>query len=317
MKYRLLAALALILPLAVACSSEDGGATASKSPEEGRQQISAAIEGALATSYEFEATVEMSAVGDTPAFTLNAEGAVDAQNDRVRASADLAGLVASMAAGLGGEGSDGASDGIGAMLGMLGAGDLEVVLDGTTAYVSNPLLAFLAPQTGGTSWVSVDLSQGFGEGMPGGDALAPAALLQSPSNILPLLTQVTDVTHAGSEKVRTVDTTRWDATLNAEDLQQLVEAQAAAGAITAEHLDALRAYTQSLSDRVSDIPVSLWIDGDNNLRRITLTATGTDEATGEEATASVNLEFFSYDGNVEVTLPDPADVTPLSSLTSP
>ena len=124
------------------------------------------------------------------------------------------------------------------------------------------------------------------------------------------------MTHAGSEKVRTVDTTRWNATLNAADLQELVEAQAASGTITAEHLDALRAYTQRLSDRVSDIPVSLWIDEDNNLRRLTLTATGTDDATGEEATASVNLEFFSY-GDVDVTPPDPADVTPLASLTAP
>ncbi len=320
MKYRLLAAFALMLPLAVACSAADDSGDAStsamKSPEEGRQQIMTAIEDATGASYEFAATVEMSGFGETPAFTLDAEGAVDAATDRVRASADLAGLVASMAAGLGGEGDAGNSEGISAMLGMLGAGDLDVILDGTTAYVSNPLLAILAPQSGGTKWVSVDLTQGLeAQGMPGGETLAPQAMLQSPSNILPLLTQVTDVTHAGSESVRGVDTTRWDATLNTDDLQELVDAQAATGTVTAEHLDALRAYTRSLSDRVGDIPVTLWIDGDDHLRRFTLAATGTDEATGDDVTASVRLEFFSYDRDIEVTPPDAADVTALSGLT--
>lgn len=332
MKYRLLAALALILPLAVACSSGSAAGGDPKSPEDARRDLEAALQEAAASPYEFEASIDVAGpeVGE---FALTAEGTVDATSERMRASADLGELIAAMAAKMGEDGTDASGsadaasgDGLAAMLGMLGASDVEVILDGTTAYVRSPLIPLFAPEAAGTDWVAIDLTQQFDGAMAEGDAMAegggagdgagvedffaPQSMLQSPASILPLLNQVTDLTEAGSDEVRGVEATRWDATLNVEDLVALAESDPDSD-LSPEHLDALRAYTESLSDHVSEIPVSLWLDGDDRLRRVTLDVTATDES-GAESTAAVDLELFAYDEDAEITVPDAADVTELS-----
>lgn len=145
------------------------------------------------------------------------------------------------------------------------AGPSQAILDGATVYVRMPLLE---PLTGTSGWLS---------------AAAGAPVLEhvvtiDPLRVLAILRGVdADVTEAGRARVRGVDTTRYQAT-------------------------------------VEDLPVELWIDRAGRPRRLHVPLPDTGRELGADGPARMAVEVFDYGEPIEIPVPRPEEVTPLAEV---
>lgn len=278
--------LALLAPLLVtgACAQEaDGtqvltGATAVAA-------LRAAPDAATdAGSARFEMTVAVDAPDGS--FEVVSTGAY--RGDQMMMEMDLSAALA----GLGAPGDEPLPDGFDE--------PMQIVIDGTTAYLRIPMLQALTGRTGWLSATPEELAAAGGSlGFTGG-AGDPAHLLDTLRGI------ADDVDEVGPDEVRGVATTRYRATVDlGQALDEAPEAQR----------EELRTMLDQLGSDVASIPVEVWVDADGLARRLVMDFGDlAAHAMGLEGSATLTLELFDYGEDVAIAVPDPSEVTPIGGL---
>jgi len=180
-----------------------------------------------------------------------------------------------------------------------GGQTLEVLLDGTIAYVRSPELA----QFLGAEWARFDLTEAAGL-VPGFEPgsqedAGPLALLQQ------LRGAVDDVEELGEEEVRGVDT---------QHLRVMIETERVIEQAEEDRREQLREAFELLGvpDRY---PIELWLDDDALPRRIVM-VTDVDDPDLGSTTREMRTELYDYGVEVDVTPPGPDEFVDFSELLS-
>lgn len=257
-----------------------------------------------AQSFRYEMDFGLSGLADMPGVSLNfsASGEADAENGRVRFTMDLSPLVAI----LGVSGLTPAEQA--EMDQFLGDGSVEMIVSTDRLYMRWPLISTLFGAN--TPWVSLDQAELFGD-----DMVPPttASFGYDPSMTLAFLESLADVEELGNEDVRGVATTHYRGVITWDTvLEQLPPEERA---LLESDLQA--AGTPEIP--FSTMPIDVWVDADNLVRRYSMTmdlaqmATGMGEpATDAGGVFTFSYELFDFGEPIIVQLPLDADVTPLT-----
>jgi hypothetical protein len=237
--------------------------------------------------------------GSSGPATFTAEGAIDNTNGRAELNVDLSQATA------------GLPDIAGGVLGALGDGHLQLVTDGSDAYLKIGALASIFGATSDKSWVKLT-----GDGSS--DA-SKGSTVADGTEILKLLGQAGDVTTVGTEAVRGVDTTHYRGTL---------DVAAALGQLGADE----RAQVQDrlgqvgIDPKAINFPVDVWIGQDDLVRRVQVGIDGSQFSGANLPTggvdATVTVELYDFDVPVDITIPsadqvftvDPGSLPGISGL---
>jgi hypothetical protein len=194
---------------------------------------------------------------------------------------------------------------------VLGSSTLHMdeVIHGTTIYVKLPdALTSKIPSLSGKPWIKVDIAQAASAaGVPGIGSLVNNPTSSDPSQFLQYLRAAGTVTQDGTEVVNGVQTTRYKATIN---LDRVPNALPSASRSSAE---AAIKGIEKLTN-LHQIPVVVWIDGQNLVRRMQLSL---DESlqSGQSVNTKVTVDLAKYGPQPKPTLPPSDQVTDVSSLT--
>lgn len=172
---------------------------------------------------------------------------------------------------------------------------MEQLLVDNVMYMRSAFFTELLPA--GKSWIKMDLAQmgaemGFDfeallEQSQGSDPLAQMEMLQGLDG---------EIEELGSELIRGVPTTHYRFTV---DAAQAFENPAFEGM----DLDAVR---EQLGDQ--QIPIELWIDRDNLMRRMRYSMDMQDPESGRSLTMTFESDFFDFGAEQDVTAPPEAEV---------
>jgi hypothetical protein len=235
-------------------------------------------------------------------------GAADPASGASRFTLDIAALFGSMAGGLGGS-----TGGAGSPFGALDGG-IEVVTDGTVAYVKMGPLGSMMGIPATTPWVKIaDVDQ----------ARSLAGSFADPTEPLEQLRSVSaDVTERGTEDVRGVRTTRYTAMIAYDKVMASLDSDQRA------QLEQAAGSTVDLTSL--SVPMDVWIDGEGLPRRVTLdlasmltaaaAATGTGTTAGVDAAGMLDrfsrmtIEFFDFGAPVDVAAPPAGQVVDAASI---
>jgi hypothetical protein len=285
---------ALVGALAVGCGGSQGGSATALPVLESFTPVAQATERADSARFELDFEFELGGLGD---LGLTASGAYDTPAQKARFVLDLGSFAKMMSAFAG---SSGAPDG----LGDPSKWKLEMLLDGTVAYMRMPFLASQLPA--GKEWVSLDLAKAAQ--LAGGAGLGDIqsfAKGSDPREVLDYLRSLAgEVTHVGTEDVRGVPTAHYFAVV---DWQQVL----AAAAKQANEPGLVDQFA-NFGGTMANIPVDVWVDEDNLLSRMTMSFSMTEGA--QEAAGTLRLELFDYGKPVNVDTPAAADVVDALSL---
>jgi hypothetical protein len=258
-----------------ACGSGSGSGTATAPTGRGAVELiaSSADKAADAKTARISGEVTVTAKGETK--TLPLDGAVDFGTGAFRFTYDLShlGLPGATSAKIEARMIDGAMYmNLGGFEGAAGQG--------------------LSSMTGGKSWIKLDLSS-LGLGAAGSSGGLSDA---NPSGTLDLLRGVGDVTTVGTETLRGVSTTHYRATV---DPQKAVD----------EAPDALRGQVgKGLGAISGTIPVDVWIDGDGQARKITISVDA------KTASVATSMEYYDFGTDVSVQAPPASDTYDFSDM---
>lgn len=184
---------------------------------------------------------------------------------------------------------------------MAGMGEMEVRQVGDVVYTKMPE-AFAAQMSGGKPWVALDAEEVYGRsggglgGMRGGAASDPARQLE-------YLRGVSDsVEKVGTDTVRGVRTTRYKATINAQELAAGLDGEAR------------EKYEGTLRQAgMEEMPVEIWLDDQNRVRRYAMDVE-TDAPQGDGMRIEVLAEYYDFGAAVDVQAPPPNQTTDGSRL---
>jgi hypothetical protein len=267
----------VVLLAGAALAAGCGGSPAQLDP-----LASAAERTADAGSARFEMRMAMTVAGRSAEAT--ASGAFDNESRRATMSMDLSALA-------------------GAFGGGAGALRMDMVMDGTVAYMRMPLLTAQLP--GGKPWVKLDLEELAGrEGLDLGELQSLSD--NDPRRTLDYLRAVSgEIRTVGREAVRGVPTTHYRAAVNLRKYPDLVPEDQRK--LVQEAMDRLIAQVG-----LGAVPVDVWVDGEGLVRRMRIAF---DVAgAGGAASSTVTMELFDYGTPVAVQLPSPAEVTDLAAF---
>lgn len=284
--------------------SDQGGPTPSTTGSSGADNGGAAMGDALflrdaaqataeVTSLKMAMSVALTGTPDGDVAVLSYEGAFDSEAGRAHVTLDM-----------------------GDLLGMAGAesGAMEMILDGTTAYIRSELFGSFGD---GKPWVSMGADELAGsDGLGAGGVVAG---VEGPESFLQFLEGAGDeVETVGREQVRGVDTTHVRTDVDLAGL--LAEAAPDEAAELEESLAELGA-----ADAVGVLPVDAWVDDDGFVRRLRIAfdlgglagvagGAGAEVPDGmAEATMVLDLELYDLGEPVEIVLPDPSEVGSIDS----
>lgn len=239
-----------------------------------------------AGSARFELAMGMTMGGRAAEAT--ATGAFDNESRRATMSMDLGGFAQAFGQAPGGP----------------DALRLDMVLDGTIAYMRFPLLTGMLP--GAKPWLRLDLVElSKREGFDLGQIQSFSD--SDPRRTLDYLRVVSgEIRTVGQERVRGVPTTHYRA---AVDLRKYADV------VPAEQRELVRKATETLVEQlgVGAVPVDVWVDGDGLVRRIALEF-DTGAAASAPLATTMTMELYDYGARVDVALPAASEVTDLAAL---
>ena len=263
-----------LLPLALvlaACGSGGGNA--------GEDVAQAATKTNGAKSYAISTRTRMKIAGKTVTFT--GSGAFDLRKRRGKLSLDMRNFAE-----------------IGQNL-----GSVTMIMDGLVLYMRMPFLHSIAPQL--KPWLKINLQQaGRSQGI---DLSAFLQLGQGgdPTQSLQYLRGAADVKRKGDEKVRGVDTTHYELTV---DLERVAEN--APPALRARLRRATRQIIQITGQR--KVPAEVWVDDQGLIRRYAQRQSI--PLQGRKSEMALTMELFDFGTPVSATPPPASQVTDLSRL---
>jgi hypothetical protein len=180
-----------------------------------------------------------------------------------------------------------------------GAGRVDTVVDDLVMYLRLPeQLRGALP--GDQEWIRVDLRKALSgagidlDAMTGMTGTDPAAQLQQ-------LKATSDIEKVGTEDVRGVSTTHYRGTIDLHEVPDVVPAD--------QRETARRSIDKLLEQTGGDgtIPVELWVDGDDRVRR--LRETIPNEQAGD---MEMTMELYDFDAREQVEIPDAGDTVDLT-----
>jgi hypothetical protein len=247
-------------------------------PGDAARRIAASTD-ATAAEQTARFTTSIDATNGDDRVQIAAEGAVDLQNQNLSLRMDLAGALGT---------------------GDSGEGSTEVrIVDGVFYMDLGDLGDAGSELADGKRWLKLDVS-----GLT--DMLGDPAVSSESSNPVDGLEALrgvsSDVREIGTETVRGVETTHYRATI--DFAKALAEAPAAA-----------REGAQDLLERAGTptIPVDVWLDAQNRVRKYTMQVDG--ESFGSAAPAvAVTYEFYDFGAPVDVSAPPADEVADLGSM---
>jgi hypothetical protein len=264
------------LLLAAACSAElSPGATVLQSISETNDAGSARV----AYSAIFDIAAAEGPVG------MSGEGVFDYAHQRGRMTFDMSQIL---------QGAEGTPS---------GAGEVEMIFDGTVLYMKMPFLTELVADE--RPWIRLDLEAARRAGRP--DLAQLVQLGESdPTQLLELLHGAErGVDDVGTEQVRGESTTHYKMTLD------LPRAAAKASDEARSSVDALIARSRS-----DDLVAEVWIDGEGRMRKMIygVDLGESDAAADERNTMTVSMELYEFGIDVLVEAPPPGEVIDLLQL---
>ncbi len=168
---------------------------------------------------------------------------------------------------------------------------MQEIFKGSNLYVGSSLFTNKLP--GGARWMEVDLAR---VGQAAG--LDPSQLLDGQSNPAQFLEYLkasgASVTVVGHELLRGVPTTHYSADI---DLNKALAAVAGANAGAAQKAIAELG--------VSQLPVDVWVDSNDLVRRLQITLHA--PAAGQNLQLQMNLELFGFGATPAVSAPPPSE----------
>jgi hypothetical protein len=180
-------------------------------------------------------------------------------------------------------------------------GTMEMVSDDMTLYMRSDMFA---AALGGKEWMKLDMKRAmssFGVDLGGSGQFG-----QSASEQLRMLRAVSgDVTEEGHEQVAGTDTTHYSATV---DLRRYPDV------MPEEQREAARKGVERLIEmsRQSEIPMDVWIDADQRVRRMTMKQSIRQGSV--EMKMDVTAEYVRFGVPVNFQVPDEADVFDATDL---
>jgi hypothetical protein len=281
-----------------------GGATVSsdrptqlklETPE--RRRIVQAIQATEALdSFQFDwsMTMDLAELGN---FSIAGDGAVDPTNNAMSMTMDFTDMFAALAQGSSPEELE-------LMQQFFGDEPVEIRYVGNTGYIRWPIFGLLLGAQ--TPWVAFEDPTGES----GFDALSGSggAQLINPSDMTAFLEDLWGIEEVGHETVRGVDTTHYRGVIDYVELM---------GQLSPDDIAQLEADLNgaSLSDVFGDMPIEVWIDGDNVLRRLVLTIDysnfGAAGATAQDVLGSMSMtyEVYNLGGAISIAAPPTSEVT--------
>lgn len=193
---------------------------------------------------------------------------------------------------------------MGELLSGLGVeGTMKVRSVGPAVYMQSELFSQGLPGVGPDTWLRIDLAEAAKES---GVDLGQLKQLGSndPRQGLAVLSGVADdgVQELGEEEVRGAETTRYRARI---DLRKAAEES---GAITDRQ--AFERFVDSMGTET--VRVEVWIDDDNQVRRMRMPLPMPEETGDGEVTMTV--EYYDFGAEVDVTEPPTDDVVDFSEV---
>ena len=228
----LAAAVLAAAPLAAGCGADDlNPEDVAKAAEATRAEKTAKVDLSVATS------------GFGVPVPLNVKGTGTSALDRVAMDLtfDLSGLLS--------------------LAGIQGDGRTRAVVLGKDAWLDPPAVDGLTVP-GGKRWVGVDLARAARA--TGVDPEAIGALVNAdPGAQLDAITQAKGVKEVGKEQVGGVETTHFTGTVRLQDFLAALPADQRAKA-----QEALEAFTKGAPGGDQPMPIDVWVDGDERIRRM-------------------------------------------------
>jgi hypothetical protein len=180
-------------------------------------------------------------------------------------------------------------------------GSMEVVSDDMTVYMRSDLFA---AALGGKDWMKLDLRRAMSSF--GLDLGSSGQFGRSAAEQLRMLRAVSgDVSEEGHDQVAGTDTTHYSATV---DLRRYPDV------MPEEQRDAARKGVERLIEMTgqSEIPMDVWIDGDQRVRRMTWNQSIRQGSM--EMKMEITAEYVRFGVPVDVQVPDEADVFDATDL---
>jgi hypothetical protein len=185
---------------------------------------------------------------------------------------------------------------------------LEELIDGTTVYIKLPTsLTSKIPSFGSKPWLKIDLAKAAAAaGVPGLGSLVSNPASSDPSQFLQYLRAAGTVTKIGSDQVNGISTTHYRASIDLDKVPNALPSSSRSQAQAA--IAGLEKVTN-----LHQIPVDVWIDNHNLVRRIRL-AFREPVASGQSVSTAINVDIVGYGPQPPPTLPPADQVTDASAL---
>jgi hypothetical protein len=260
---------------------------------------SAASASSSADSAKFELSFSMTMPLSDKPLSFSASGGFDKPAGRTQLTFDLSSLAELLK-------SFGQSFG-GKVTGDMGDPSdwkLDAIKDGDLVYVHFPLIADQLPA--GKTWVKGDLKELSGANA--GDLSQFGSFAGTdPRDVFGMLKAVSGSIEAvGSEEIRGVETSHYKATIDVAKLEQLVPA---------DQRESLGGLDQAAAQAgVTGIPIEIWIDGDQRVRKLTFAVEAKQPGTSQTMKATFEVELYDYGKPLDITLPPGDQVVDAATL---
>lgn len=179
---------------------------------------------------------------------------------------------------------------------------LHVIQDGDTAYVQFPPLEKQLPA--GKTWVEGD-AKDLQQADSGQLGQLGSFAGTDPKDAFAMLKAVSGTIEAvGTDEIRGVETSHYRATIDPAKVE---------GLLPRDQQQSLNGLSMLGTD-VKTVPVDVWVDGDDQIRKLAIDLEQTEPGTDKTAKASLVLEVYDYGTPLELELPPAEKVVAASTL---